>query len=295
MISVVILAYNRVEEVLLSLEKVTEFLADFPFESEIILVDNASVDNTSARVKQEFPDVKLITKVKNNGIAAWNDGFKVAKGQYFLVLDDDSHIEKGLKEAIRYLERNPDVGILALNIEGGPYLTDKVDDGQEVAGFVGCGAIIRRELYDKIGGFADWIFVYAHESEYGIRCLDAGYKIKFFKDSRVVHRASALNRTSKKTFTLSTRNEMMIIYRYFQDNKSKYLWRVFLNHFKSRFVNLGFSAGYYTLLGGLEFLKLKKIVLPADPVRPETQKFFVDNFRSTRPFFIFLNRWYKKN
>lgn len=284
MVSAVILAYNRCAEVLITIQKLKGYSAGLPFNLDIIVVDNASIDDTCEKVKEKYPEVTLITNEKNNGIAGWNEGFKVAENKYFLVLDDDSHIENGLTEAIDYLEANAAVGILALNIFGGIYQTDdetEWKDKADSAGFIGCGAIIKKELYKKIGGFAEWLYLYTHEYEYGLRCMNAGYKIKFFKNSRVVHRTSNLNRTNKRLRTFSTRNELAIIYKYFPKNRWKYLFRIFINNLKL-VKNEGLSAGSYVLNGSSKFIKMKNEI-SYTPVSPEIQEFFVEKFRSAHP------------
>src|SRR4051812_40281666 len=101
--SFVILNYNRKKELLTTISKIKEVIGHDP-QFEIIAVDNNSADGTAAAVKEQFPDVVLIPRAVNNGIAGWNDGFEKARGEYMIVLDDDSHIESGLGEAISYLD-----------------------------------------------------------------------------------------------------------------------------------------------------------------------------------------------
>jgi GT2 family glycosyltransferase len=295
MVSAVILAYNRRPEVLYTINKLKELQPTLPFEMEIIVVDNASTDNTSIEVTQVYPDVHLITRDKNNGVAGWNDGFKAAKGDYFLVLDDDSHIYSGFTESIQYLDANPDVGILALHIKD-PDLKgdDNLDsrdawkDKEEVVGFIGCGAIIRRELYEKIGGFSEWVFIYTHEFDYAIRSLDAGYKLRFFEHGIVIHRASKLNRTNKRLITFSTRNELGIVYKYFRNQKRKYIYRIMINNLKV-VKRDGLATGYYILSGYYEFLKIKK-TLELTPVSQAAQDFYASHFWSTKPVLANLKR-----
>lgn len=290
MVSVVILAYNRCSEVLITIEKMKMLSTKLPFPLEIVVVDNASADNTTPEVKAKHPDITLVTKPTNNGIAGWNEGFKIAKYKYFLVLDDDSHLESGLIEAVSYLEENEAVGILALNVTTGPYITAEWGwkDGQELFGFFGCAAIIRKAVYDKIGGFADWLHVYAHEWEYGIRCLDVGYKIKYFENSCVIHRASPINRSKKRTGLYAIRNEFSIVYKYFGDDRGKYIFRMWVNMFK--ILKTGnFGRFFYTILGGIEFMKFRK-KLEHTPVSAEAQKFYAENYDGTKPFFGFVKR-----
>lgn len=292
MVSAIILSYNRCAEVLITIDKLKVLKPNLPFTLAIIVVDNASTDDTSCQINEKHPDIILVRKEKNNGIAGWNDGFKIANNKYFLVLDDDSHIENGLTEAVAYMEQNTKVGILALNITGGTYETTNWIDKAEAIGFIGCGALIKREVYEKIGGFAKWLYVYGHEWEYGIRCLNAGYKIQYFQNSNVVHRTSSLNRTNKRLRTFSTRNEMGIVYKHFRSNRWKYILRVWVNSMKIIKVE-GLTAAYFSFLGGIKFFGLRKELIHT-PVSEETQKFFADIFWGTQPVFNFIKKRFKK-
>jgi len=290
MVSAIILAYNRRSEVLITIDKLKEYRRKLPFDLEIIVVDNASVDDTSLQIKQHHPDITLVTKKVNNAIAGWNDGFKIANGKYFLVLDDDSHIISGLPEAVKRMEDNPDIGILPFqivdkNLGYDPDLDPEEawKDNQDVVGFIGCGALISRKVYDKIGGFAEWIYLYTHEFEYSIRCLEAGYRINFFGKGIVIHRTSAINRSNKRIRTFATRNELLIVHKYFKNDKGKYLFRVLVNNLK--FIRReGLTSGMYIMQGFFKYLKAKS-GLPSTPVSLKTQDNFAENFWSTKPIF----------
>lgn len=83
-------------------------------EHEIILVDNVSADDISAKVKKMFPQVKVIRREKNGGFGENNNmGMKIAKGRYVLLLNDDTKIiDKNIfKEMIKWMDEHPKVGI----------------------------------------------------------------------------------------------------------------------------------------------------------------------------------------
>jgi GT2 family glycosyltransferase len=287
MVSAVVLSYNRCAEVLISVDKLKHYRESMPFEVEIVVVDNASVDDTSLQVKQYHPDVKLVRIENNVGIAGWNEGFKVAKHKYLLVLDDDSHIESGLAEAVDFMEANKKVGILAFQIKDLIEKPGDLDpeeawkDNQDIPGFIGCGAMIRKELFEKIGGYGEWIYLYTHEFEYALRCLNAGYLVKFFSKGNVIHRTSGINRSNKRLRTFATRNELAIIYKFFGKERGKYLFRVLLNNLK--FIRReGIKSGYYILLGAFKFLQMRKN-LPHTPVSKTVQDFYASSFWSTQP------------
>lgn len=288
MVSAVILSYNRCAEVLVTVKRLKERALNFPFSIEIIVVDNGSSDDTSLQVQSFFKDIVLVKKEINAGIAGWNEGFKTASGKYLLVLDDDSCIENGFVGAIDYMENNAEIGILALNIvdqsmKGDPHLKEEEawKDKANIVGFIGCGAIIRKKLYDTIGGFANWIHVYSHEFEYSIRCLNAGFQIRFYEECNVIHRTSQLNRSFKRTRIYSVRNELAIVYKFFGYNRTKYLFRTLVNNLK--FIKReGLTSGIHVLNGAVKFILMRKI-LTRTPVSNSAQNFYAEHFWSTQP------------
>jgi GT2 family glycosyltransferase len=285
--SFVIVNYNRKDELLITIQKTKEIIGYTSGDFEIIIIDNASADGSGGAIKAQHPDVILIENEVNMGAPAWNLGFSKAKGAYFIILDDDSQLEKGLHEALNYLDENKEVGVLALNITGGAFETSKWKDLSETIGFIGCGAILRKELYQKIGGYADWIFLYTNEYEYGIRCLEAGYKIRYFEKCQVRHRTSSINRSNKRLKVFSVRNEMGIVYKFFdKDKRNFYLFRVYMNNLKGVY-SLGLTSlpWFYTALK--EFLKLKKTLIHT-PVKKEVQDIYSKNYWSTKPFLYII-------
>lgn len=82
---------------------------------EVIVVDNASSDDSTQMLRDDFADgVKLIENNENLGFgAAHNQAISVAKGRYVLILNPDSLVlrEDVLKCMLGYMDANPDVGI----------------------------------------------------------------------------------------------------------------------------------------------------------------------------------------
>jgi GT2 family glycosyltransferase len=290
--SFVIVNYNRKEEVLITIGKTKELIKDYRGNYEIVIVDNGSTDGSAAAVSAAFPDVVLITKKVNIGAPAWNEGFTTAKGDYLIILDDDSHIETGLEEALYYMDQRPKIGVLALNILTGPYTSKnwEMREGENIIGFIGCGAILRKETFQKIGGYAEWIFLYGNEWEYGMRCLKYGYEVRFFENCKVIHRTSPLHRTSKRFDVLVTKHELGVIYKYFYKRKWLYIFRCLANVIKGALRNGQFKKAMYTLSGLSEFMKLRT-QLKRTPVTLEDQQLYIKAFPPLRiPVFNFITK-----
>ena len=82
--------------------------------NEVIVVDNASTDNTPNMVMKEFPQVHLIRSKTNHGFGENNNmGMKIAKGRYVLLLNSDTEIiDKNIfREMISWMDKHPKVGL----------------------------------------------------------------------------------------------------------------------------------------------------------------------------------------
>jgi O-antigen biosynthesis protein len=81
---------------------------------EIILIDNASSDDTIAQVKHIYPEIRVIANAENLGFpAAVNQGIKAAMGSYVLILNNDTVVTKGwLERLIDVAESDPHIGVV---------------------------------------------------------------------------------------------------------------------------------------------------------------------------------------
>ncbi|OGV97452.1 hypothetical protein A2W24_05765 [Microgenomates group bacterium RBG_16_45_19] len=114
-VSVIILSYNTkllLKQCLTSLRDRLDFTTG---KLEIIVVDNASRDGSVALVKQNFPQVKIISLPQNLGFAAGNNrGLAVATGDYVLLLNSDTQITDPqlITVLLRYLQAHPKVALV---------------------------------------------------------------------------------------------------------------------------------------------------------------------------------------
>ncbi|RYY07286.1 MAG: glycosyltransferase [Sphingobacteriaceae bacterium] len=274
--SFVIATNNRKNEVLSTIAQTKELTKSDHNNYEIVVIDNASTDGSADAIKSNYNGVIIIDNQTNTGVSSRNLGFEIAKGEYLIMLDDDSNIEFGLEEALDFLDRNPQIGVLALNVVNGPYTSALWTDGQESVGFIGCGAIIRREVYKKIGGIAEWISFGTEEWEYGLRVTNAGYEVRYFAGCHVNHRASIINRSNKRNRVNISKYELAIVYKYFSYRKWNYMFRVIGSNIKMVH-KVGLKNLWYNLIGMKEFLKIKNTLTPT-PVSKEAQLKFINAY-----------------
>lgn len=218
-LSVIILNYNVryfLEQCILS---VREALADI--ESEIIVVDNNSHDDSCEMVRKKFPQIKLIENKENVGFSkANNQGVYIANGEYICILNPDTAVSKDtflktLKVAesienpgaigVRLIDgtgnflpeskRNiptPRVAfykILGLNSKKHSYYANHLHqkDVGEVEALVGAFMFLKKSIYDKVGGFDEDYFMYGEDIDLSYKLVKAGYKNYYFGKTTVLH------------------------------------------------------------------------------------------------------------
>lgn len=193
LVTVNILSFNRKDELRNTLTKVYE--QDYK-NIEVIVVDNASSDGSPEMVINEFPTVILIRMQKNIGIAGWNEGFKIAKGEYVLVLDDDSYpIDGTLKTGIKKMIESEKIGAVSFNVYNSIYERSETSDFLENPYFFnGCGALIRKSIFKVTGYYSDLIFLYYNELEFCSRIYNRDFKVVYLKNASCIHQQSMSSR-----------------------------------------------------------------------------------------------------
>ena len=177
-VTIVIVVYNRREELRETLRRML-FDSDYdPEQVDIVVVDNASADGSSAMVREEFPQVRLITREDNIGAPAWNDGFAIARGDYVLILDDDCYLlPDGLGRAVAAAEEHR-ADLVSFKVasthDPGYVFTEKYRTG--LFSFWGCAWLVRRAVLLELGGYDPELFMWANELEFMIRFFDRGHR-----------------------------------------------------------------------------------------------------------------------
>jgi hypothetical protein len=111
-ISVIIVNWNRCDLLRGCLQSIKERTHRVAY--EIIVVDNASTDDSVARVRVEFPYVQLICNAENRGFAAANNqGLAISQGRYALLLNNDTVVMDGCLDTMAaFMDAHPNVGAL---------------------------------------------------------------------------------------------------------------------------------------------------------------------------------------
>lgn len=228
-LSIVFLNYNRLSETRQTVSQLSSLLKERP-DIEIIAVDNGSEDGTADFLAQQ-KNLTFIETGKNLGIAGYNQGFEQARGDYILVLDDDSCPKDldTIERLITQLDHNPKIGVIACKIinEHGQLQSSWHLPKQQKAGasmsFIGCGFAIRRDLFADIGWYPASFFLYQNEVDVAIQVRRHGYDIYYDPQTVVIHRGEASNRPNWRRVYYPTRNTIWLIRRYFPLHDAIYL------------------------------------------------------------------------
>lgn len=115
-ISIIIVSWNAAEMLPRCLDSI--FSSHSKVKYEVILVDNASQDETVATVRNFYPDVHIVENKTNLGFArAVNIGYRRSSGKYIMSLNPDTEVLDGtLDEIVMFLDKNPQIGLLAPGI-----------------------------------------------------------------------------------------------------------------------------------------------------------------------------------
>ncbi len=224
LVSYLVLTMNRVEELTLCLESIRE--QDYP-NIEIVVVDNASDDNTEEMVRDRFPEVRLRCLGENLGAAQGrNEAFSMARGEICVVLDDDAALpdRDATGRIVDYFQRDSRLGVVSLNVRNA--FTGKVDTkaiprrdkrilehDYPCTYFCAAGVALRRQAFDDAGGFWGELFIYAEELDLSYRILDKGYRMLHSTGIDILHRETPAARPSGRYFRYSTRNRIWIAWR----------------------------------------------------------------------------------
>jgi hypothetical protein len=198
--------------------------------AEIIVVDNASRDGSAELVRSRYPEARLIALAENAGIRARNLGFRSARGELVLSLDDDVEVlEPGCLRRLRErFAREPALGALTLKIRephtGGDYTPthwwhprprEGFQDREFETDHINEAAVMfRAAALEKAGYYYERLFWGGEEWDLVLGIMDAGYTVRYFPEP-VVHLAPRgdLSRRATPRHALLVRNRFWIALR----------------------------------------------------------------------------------
>lgn len=258
-INVVIATHNRKEDLK---KTINSFLEQTYHNKEIIVVDNASDDGTTEMMKSDFKQIKYLWLPDNLDTKAINIGVALSDGEIIWRTDDDSFPENNntFEQIVDIFQNNKDIHIIATEIvevnlgnftyDWYPLNIDKKKvpkSGFKSNTFLGGGAAIKREIFDKIGGF--WEFGY-EELEFSTRAIKSGFNIRYFPNIKILHFAVQSGRNLSLRWIKTTNQLVRYYFKHFPLFKAigRTFVHMFFDFLYAPFRKVSFSAILENLL-----------------------------------------------
>ncbi len=219
-VSVSIVTYNSAEHIDRCIDSLGPAAGGLSWEA--IVVDNASPDDTVARLRKRR-DARIVASERNLGFGAGhNVAFRQAEGRYFLCFNPDASLKPGaLRRFVQVLDERPEIGLAggrifrpggqpggnsARYIESGfefalrncaptpsriisrfpPEVWD-CTELREVDAIVGSCMLFRSEAFAATSGFDESFFMYQEAADIAVRLRRVGWRILIVPDAEVVH------------------------------------------------------------------------------------------------------------
>lgn len=250
MISVIVVNWNSGDQLFNCVVSIVEHSKNLV--AEIIVVDNGSIDCSIAAIAT-MPKVHVIRNGSNQGFGrACNLGAQQAKSRYLLFLNPDALLfSDTLSKALVYMNTplNSKVGICGvqlLNEDGcisrhcarfptahgffvhalgvdricprlGHFMAEwDHTTTRQVNQIIGAFFLVRRELFETLGGFDERFFVYFEEVDFSYRAFDAGWKSVYLADAQAFHAGNGTTKHIKaRRLFYSWRSRLVYVLKHF--------------------------------------------------------------------------------
>ncbi|MCL4302425.1 MAG: glycosyltransferase family 2 protein [Anaerolineae bacterium] len=218
-LSIVLLTWNAAQHIRPCLDSL---LPQVPEKTEFIIIDNGSTDDSRQIIQRHYPEMTLIVNEENRGVGpARNQGLRLAKGQYILVLDIDTVAQPGaIAHLLQGMEDDRRVGLTAAKLVSPqgelqytcrnfptvwsklfrqiPSLQDRLLQAEELrlwdhttrqfVGYViGACQMIRRQAMEQVGFYDEHIFYGPEDVDYCLRMWRGGWRVLYNPDAVIWH------------------------------------------------------------------------------------------------------------
>ena len=245
-VSVVVVNYRGAAETVECLRS----LADLAWPRdrlEVIVVDNASGDDSVDRIRAAAPSADVFESAVNLGFAGGcNAGADRARGEYLAILNNDARPHADwITAAVATFENHPAVGAVASKVldwegaridfvdasmtwfgmgykrEVGDPDSGARDDARDVLFATGAAMFVRTDVWRAVGGFDDRYFMFYEDVDLGWRLNVLGHRVRYVPSSVAYHRhhASMKNYGTWREHYLLERNALFTLYKNYDDER----------------------------------------------------------------------------
>jgi GT2 family glycosyltransferase len=182
---------------------------------ETIVIDDGSATPMPTGFAERFPWVRFIRSDRPEGVCAQRNRIaRQLSTPLILSLDDDSYPVAGdLESACEWLEQRPKVFALCFQIifrQEKPPEDFASRPPFPVRDFIGCAALIRRDVFLSLNGYEEGFIFMAEEPEVCLRAMQEGYEIDAYPGVIVQHNLSPVRRNRAKRTELLLRRESLV-------------------------------------------------------------------------------------
>lgn len=211
-IAVCIATHNRREELARTLAVVQ---ALDPPADEVLIAADGCTDGTVEWLRTSHPGVRLIVHPQSCGsIPCRNELAAACTCEVFTSLDDDSYpIERDFIRRVRELFENAP----RLAVASFPQRTDEhpatltaanFGESRFIGSFANSAAAVRRSVFNELGGYPAFFFHMYEEPDFALRCVAAGWEVRYETAATVRHHFTATQRNEMRTHQRHARNEL---------------------------------------------------------------------------------------
>ena len=308
-VSVILVNYKGIEDTLTAVEHLSN-LAEFPRDLEIVVVDNASGDDSVSRLRASTTPIVLVESDANLGFAGGcNLGVRHSQGEIVAFLNNDARPDsRWVEAALGTFDAYPHTGAVAsqvLDWEGKhvdfqgagmtwygmgyrPLTGEKVKKNKQAREPVlfgtGAAMFVRRAVFDQLTGFDESFFMFFEDVDFGWRLNLSGWNYLYEPESIAFHRyhQSMSSIASHREQFLLERNALYCLYKNLDDaNLSRMLPGALLASVKRSVVDSGISTSGFDLAHGGD--NAEEVTLPSGAAVP---LFAMDQFVDALPELI---------
>lgn len=210
-VGITITTHSRRAELARTLDQLSRLV---PAPDEILVCADGCSDDTVEFVRTGSPHVRLIEHPAAQGsIPSRNELARASECDVFVSLDDDSYpldpdFIARVREAFAAAPRLAVLSFAQRSDEFPASLTG-TDFGRPawVGSFANSGAALRREVFLALGGYPDFFFHAYEEPDFALRCVCAGWQVRYDPSLLVRHHFTGTQRNEIRTHHRHARNE----------------------------------------------------------------------------------------
>lgn len=237
--------------------------------TEVLIVDNCSVDGSEEMVRRKYPEFTYIANTENVGFSrANNQAIRISKGKYVLLLNPDTVVaEDTFEKVIGFMDAHPDAGGLGIHmVDGrGNFLPESKRglprpmvafykifglsslfpksarfsryhlghlspaENHTIDVLSGAFMLMRKEALDKVGLLDEDFFMYGEDIDLSYRIQLGGYRNYYYADSSIIHYKGESTKKSSVNYVFVFYNAMIIFARKHFSGKQARLFSFLIN------------------------------------------------------------------